>query len=335
MREEVMMATCTRFVGWTHAVIGMSAIAAALGSCAVWGQRFPDRPVRLIIPAPPGGSTDHIGRIVGGKLADLLGQQVVIDNRAGGSGVLGAELTARAQPDGYTLGVIYTGHTLGAALSKPPYDLGKDLAPVAMMTTAPLALVVATTLPVRSVQELIQYVKARPSQLSYASAGNGSGGHFTGEMFKSVTKTDAQHVPFKGAAPAAIEVAGGRLLYQFAAQTTAQGLIKAGRLRVLAVTSQKRSPLLPDIPTMVEAGLPGFEFLNWFGIVGPARIAQPIIGRLNADIVKVLGFADVRERLANEGNDPAPMSPAEFGAFLQRDLAKWAKIAVSMKMTAD
>jgi tripartite-type tricarboxylate transporter receptor subunit TctC len=317
-----------------RAGLAAAAILLALPAASA-AQRLPDRPIRFIVPAPPGGSTDHIGRIVGAKLAELLGQQVVIDNRAGGSGVLGAELTARAQPDGHTLGVIYTGHTLGAALAKPPYDLRKDFSPIAKLTNSPLGLVVSPGVPVRSVQELIQYVKARPRQLSYASAGNGSGGHFTGEMFKAITGMDIQHVPFKGAAPAAVEVAGGRLLYQFAAQTTAQGLIKAGRLRMLAVTSPKRSALFPDVPTMVEAGLPGFEFLNWFGIVGPARMPASLVTRLNVDINKVLAAADVRARLANEGNEPAPATASEFGAFLDRDLAKWAKIAASMKMTAD
>jgi tripartite-type tricarboxylate transporter receptor subunit TctC len=219
-------------------------------------------------------------------------------------------------------------------LSKPPYDLIKDFSPVARLTTAPLGLVVPATLPVKSVQELIQYAKARPGQLSYASAGNGSGGHFSGEMFKMLAGIDPQHVPFKGAAPAVIEVASGRLLFQFAAQTTAQGLIKAGRLRLLAMTSAKRSPLFPDVPTMVESGVAGFEVINWFGLVAPARMPAAIVDRLNGDINRMLGMSDVRERLANEGNDPAPGTVAEFAEFLQRDLAKWAKIAASMKMTA-
>jgi len=311
-----------------------ASIAGGMLSAPAAGQRYPERPVRFIIPAPPGGSTDHIGRIIGGKLAELLAQQIVFDNRAGGSGVLGAELTARAQPDGYTVGIIYTGHTLGAVLSKPPYDLIKDFSPVARLTTAPLGLVVPASLPVKSVQELIQYAKARPGQLSYASAGNGSGGHFSGEMLKMLAGIDPQHVPFKGAAPAAIEVAAGRLLFQFAAQTTAQGLIKAGRLRLLAMTSAKRSPLFPDVPTMVESGVAGFEVINWFGLVAPARMPAAIVNRLNGDINRLLGMSDVRERLANEGNDPAPGTVAEFAEFLQRDLAKWAKIAASMKMTA-
>jgi len=320
---------------WRGVRLGCSALSIMLVAASAVAQRFPERPVRFIIPFPPGGSTDHVGRIVGAKLGELLGQQVVVDNRAGGSGVLGAELTVRSQPDGHTLCLIYTGHTLGAVLRKPSYDLIKDFAPIAMLTTSPLALVISPTFPVKSVQELIKYAKARPNQLSYASAGNGSGGHFSGEMFKSMAGIDPQHVPFKGAAPAAIEVAGGRLLYQFAAQTTSQGLIKAGKLRIIAVTSTKRSPLFPEVPTMVEAGLPGFEFINWFGIVGPARIPPALVGRLNAEFSKVLESSDVRERLATEGNEPAPATPAQFGAFLQRDLAKWSKLAVAMKMTAD
>jgi len=308
--------------------------ALVLGSGLAAAQSaYPVRPIRLIVPAPPGGSTDTLARVTGMRLADALGQQVVIDNRGGAGGTLAAEMLARAQPDGHTLGIVYTALTVNAALQKVPYDTLRAFAPISLISTSPLILLVGAASPVRNPQELIALARSKP--LVYGSSGVGSGGHVCGEMLNLMAGIKNVHVPYKGAGPAAADVAAGQIHFQFAAQITSQGLVKAGRLRMLAVTSARRAATLPDVPTMAESGLPGFEFANWFGLLGPAALPPALVARLNAEMLRLLGSSDVRERIVFDGGEPAGSTPAEFRALLAADLAKWDKVARAMKMRAE
>lgn len=308
--------------------------AGLIGALALYGlhcapaaeaQSYPSRPIRLIVPATPGASTDTLARVVGIRLGEALGQQVIADNRPGAGSILGTDLVAKAPPDGYTIGVIYTAHTTNASLqAKLPYDPIRDFAPVTMLTAAPLVLVVNPASGLSTVKALIALARTKP--MAYGSAGVGSGGHLSGELFRLQTGTQLIHVPYKGAAPAATDVAGGHLAFQFASQITVQPFLNGNRLRAIAVTSAKRAGSLPDVPTVAESGVPGFEVLNWFGIVAPARTPAPVVDRLHAEIVKVLKLPDVREKLAAEGSDIVGSSPREFGAFIAADIAKWAKV---------
>lgn len=310
-----------------------AALATLLPSPAP-AQNYPNRPLRLIVPSPPGGSTDRIGRLIGSRLSEALGQQTVIDNRGGAGGIIGTDILAKAPADGYTLEVVYTTHTVNPSLHKKlPFDPINDFAPITLAVSAPLVLVVYPALPVRTVKDLIALAKLKP--LNYGSAGNGSGGHLSGEMLKMMTGIDATHVPYKGAGPAAAAAVAGQLQFQFAAQITTQGFIDSGRLRAIAVTSAKRAPSMPDIPTVAESGLPDFEVINWFGFLAPAKTPLAIVARLNGEIVKILSVPDVREKLTAEGTEIVGNTAQEFTAFLIRDIAKWAKVVKAAGMKVD
>jgi tripartite-type tricarboxylate transporter receptor subunit TctC len=312
-------------------LLALLAVAAAGTSIDASAQAgWPSRPVRLLVPAQPGGSTDTLARIAGQKLGDALGQTFVIDNRSGAGGTVAAETLMRAAPDGYTLGVAYTALTVNAVLQKVPYDTLRDFTPISLISTSPLVLVVGANSPVRAVKDLVQMAKAKP--LSYGSAGIGSGGHVCGELLNLMAGIKAVHVPYKGAGPASADVAAGQIEFQFGAQITTQGLVKAGRLRMVAVTNAKRASTLPEVPTMAESGLPGFEFNNWFGVLGPAGMPAPLVARLNAELVKMMALPDVRERITFDGGEPAAGPPSEFRALLASDLSKWSKIARELRM---
>jgi tripartite-type tricarboxylate transporter receptor subunit TctC len=312
-------------------LLALLAVAAAGTSIDASAQAgWPSRPVRLLVPAQPGGSTDTLARIAGQKLGDALGQTFVIDNRSGAGGTVAAETLMRAAPDGYTLGVAYTALTVNAVLQKVPYDTLRDFTPISLISISPLVLVVGANSPVRTVKDLVQMAKAKP--LSYGSAGIGSGGHVCGELLNLMAGIKAVHVPYKGAGPASADVAAGQIEFQFGAQITTQGLVKAGRLRMVAVTSAKRASTLPEVPTMAESGLPGFEFNNWFGVLGPAGMPAPLVARLNAELVKMMALPDVRERITFDGGEPAAGPPSEFRALLASDLSKWSKIARELRM---
>lgn len=307
-------------------LVTMLALVVLAGpAMAQAAAKFPQRPVRMIVPAPPGGTTDLLGRLVAERLAESLGQQVVVDNRGGAGGILGTELLARAPADGHTLGIIYTPHTVLPHLQKKlPYDPLRDFAAVSLLTEAPLVLVVHPALPVHKVPDLIALAKSRP--LVYGSAGNGSGGHLSGELLKQMAKIDATHVPYKGAGPAAADLVAGQLQFQFASQITARNFVGAGRLRAIAVSSAQRSAALPNLPTVAEQGLPGFEFVNWFGTVVPARTPPAIIDLLQRRIVQILQQSAVSERLKTLDSTIVGSTPAGFSAFLAADLAKWGTV---------
>lgn len=306
--------------------VAMLALLVPVGpAMAQQAAKFPQRPLRMIVPAPPGGTTDLLGRLVAERLAESLGQQVVVDNRGGAGGILGTELLARAPADGHTLGIIYTPHTVLPHLHKKlPYDTLRDFAAVSLLTEAPLVLVVHPALPVHKVPDLIALARSRP--LVYGSAGNGSGGHLSGELLKQMAKIDATHVPYKGAGPAAADLVAGQLQFQFASQITARNFVGAGRLRAIAVSSAQRSAALPNLPTVAEQGLPGFEFINWFGTVAPARTPPALIDLLQRQITQILQQPAVSERLKTLDSTVVGSTPAGFSAFLAADMAKWGAV---------
>ena len=291
---------------------------------AAGAQAYPARPIRMIVPATPGASSDTLGRIVATQLSAAFGQQVIVDNRPGAGSVIGTDIVAKAAPDGHTIGMIYTSHTTNASLQKLPYDPVTDFAPITMVTSAPLVLIVPAASSIATVKDLIAAGKARP--LTYGSAGVGSGGHLAGELFRSMTGINATHVPYRGAAPASIDVAGGQLAFQFASQITIQPLLAGKRVRTLAVTSARRAASLSDVPSLAESGLAGFEVLNWFGVVAPARTPPETIAKLNATIVQALQIRDVRDKLTSEGSEIVGNTPQEFTAFLKRDITRWAAV---------
>jgi tripartite-type tricarboxylate transporter receptor subunit TctC len=306
------------------AALGLIACMPGTAVCAAGAQAYPARPIRMIVPSPTGASLDTLGRIVATQLSAAFGYQVIVDNRPGAGNVIGTDMIAKAAPDGHTIGMIFTSHTTNASLQKLPYDPVADFAPVTMVTSAPLVLIVPATSNIVSVKDLITAGKARP--LSYGSAGVGSGGHLAGEMFRVMTGINATHVPYRGAAPASVDVAGGQLVFQFASQITIQPLVAGRRVRMLAVTSAKRATSLADVPSLAETGLTGFEVLNWFGVAAPARTPPEIIRQLNATIVKSLQIREVRDKLTSEGSEIVGNTPQEFTAFLKRDIARWAEV---------
>jgi len=289
---------------------------------------YPARPIRLIVPFPPGGSTDILARALGEKLAQGLAQPVVVDNRPGAGGSIGAEAVARAAADGYTL---MMGH-LGTLAVNPaiyknlPYDPVKSFAPVSLMAIVPSVLVVNPSLPVTSAGELVAYAKAHPGKLAYGSAGNGSTSHLTTEYFKLVTGIDVLHVPYKGVGPMLTDLVSGQLSMGLNGAPAVMAHVNSGRLRALAVTSLKRLEALPQVPTLDEAGVRGFDASGWYGVVAPAGTPQAIIARLNAEIGRAMQTLELRTRLDSEGALPAPGTPEAFGAFIRAEIARWAEV---------
>jgi len=296
-------------------------------ACLAQGN-YPQRPVRFIIPFAPGGAGDFVGRIVAQKLADLLGQPMVADNRPGASGFLGVEIGASAKPDGYT---ILLGNNGAIVISPAVYTTSsvqptRDLAPITQIVDVPSVLVVHPSLPVKSVRQLIDFAKARPGKLNFGSGGRGTPAHVAGEIFKSVTRIDIVHVPYKGGILAVMDTVAGQIDMSFADMAPAVPQIKAAKLRALAVTSVKRSALLPEVPTLAESGLPDYQAGSWYGVMAPAGTPRPIIERLHATIVKALRQPDVMQRLAAEGAEAIGSTPEEFAAHLKTELARVAAV---------
>jgi len=290
-------------------------------------QPFPSKPLRVISPFAPGGGNDALCRIVTPKLSELLRQPVYIDNRAGANGIVGTEIAARSAPDGYTIVLIPSGHAVNATLyRKLPYDSLKDFTAISLVGSSPLVLASHPSLPAKNVRELVAFAKARPGQLSYGSAGIGSSGHLGGALFDALAGTKMLHVPYKGMAVAITDLMSGQVTLTFGTSLSVVPHVRSGRLRALATTGAKRSTALPELPTVAEAGVPGYEASLWYGFVGPARIPAEIVKRLNADIVAVLGMADVRERLTAQGVEAQPTTPAEFTRLLAADVERWAKV---------
>ena len=305
-----------------------AALAVVLLPLFAAAQAYPDKPIRVIVPVPAGGTPDVVARTVAPGLSSLLGQQLVIDNRGGAGGLIGVELAARAIPDGYTLLFSSPGALtiLPHLKQQVPYDTLRDFAPISLISIGPFLLITHPSVPVKTVKELIALARAEPGRLNYASAGNGVANHLAMELFKSMAGVNITHVPYKGAPQAVTDLIGGNVDVMFNSIAPVLPQIKAGRLRLLGIASAKRSPQLPDTPTISEAGVPGFEAVNWFGLFAPAKTPQPIIARLNAAVVKVVRAPETRMQFEIQGTDPVASSPAEFAAFIRRDLEKYAKI---------
>ncbi len=296
-------------------------------SCAAQAAEYPSKPIRFIVPFPPGGGTDIVSRLVVNKMTETLGWKVVVDNRPGAGGNLGMEAAANSAPDGYTL---VMGQTSNLAVnpslySKLPYSPMRDFAPVSLVSMIPVTVMVVAKAPYKSVADLVNAAKAKPGQITYASTGNGTIGHLTGELLQRLAGVKFIHVPYKGAAQAFPDLLGGRIDYFLASLETAIPQVKAGTIRAIAVTSSQRAPVLPDVPTVAEAGYKGFEANTWTGVLVAARTPQPIIDRLNKEIARILDLPDMRERL-NTGGTPVQTGPKAFAALLKADTEKWAKI---------
>jgi tripartite-type tricarboxylate transporter receptor subunit TctC len=302
---------------------GVGAQPTSTGS----GQAYPSRPIRLLVPAPPGGGTDLLARMVGQKLTEVWRQQFIIDNRAGASGMIASEIVARADPDGHTLLMCFTTHVTNPNLfAKMPYDTVRDFAAVAMAGMIPSVLVLHPSLPPQSVKEFIAYAKERPGKLIYGSAGNGSGTHLSTVLFSAMTGTSMIHVPYKGAVPALTDLLAGQLQFMFANMASALPHIRSGKLRALAVTGAKRSASAPDLPTVAETGLPGYEATAWFALFAPARTPAVIVNKLNTEVNALFKLPDVKERMLGLGADAMPMTPRELSAFVDSEIVKWGRL---------
>jgi tripartite-type tricarboxylate transporter receptor subunit TctC len=290
-------------------------------------QSYPSKAVRLVVPFAAGGSTDIIARVLAQKLNEMWGQTVIVDNRAGGSTVIGTDLVAKAPPDGHTLLITPAPFTIVPSLTtKLPYDPQKDFEPVTLINTTPLVVVVHPGVPAKSIKELIALAKSRPGALNYGSSGSGGSNHLAGELFNAMAGVKMVHVPYKGNAPALIDLVGGHVDLVFNGLTSALPLIKSAKLRAIGMTSLKRAGALPEVPTLDEQGLKGFQAVAWNGLMAPARTPKDVIAKLNADVLKVIRSPELVEKLKAEGSDPVGSSVADYTAFLRDEIAKWAKV---------
>jgi tripartite-type tricarboxylate transporter receptor subunit TctC len=327
-------------------VLGKAAIVVAIVAgilslvCStVYGagdERYPVRAIRIIVPFAPGGGADILARLVGVKLSEAWGQPVVVDNRAGGSTVIGTDAVAKAPPDGYTLLITTVNFTVNPILfSKLPFDPIRDFEPLSLIAFAPNILVVHPSLPVKSVKQLIALAKTKPGQINYGSSGNGGTGHLAMEMLKQLAGIDLVHIPYKGASPSLTAVVSGEVSVLIGNLIPAGPQIKAGRLRALAVTSRNRSSIMPDVPTIAESGVPGFDATGWFGAFAPAGTPSAIIQKLSAEMGRAVKAKEIRDNIASQGADPVGNSDKEFAAFVRADIEKWKKIFASKRIVAD
>ena len=316
----------------------LACAAALFGTTALpaYPQNYPTKPVRFIVPFPPGGPVDATARAITFKLSEYWKQQAIVDNRAGAGGIVGAEVAAKSPADGYTVFVCSIHHSVLPSLRRDlSFNIEKDFAPVTFATSFPIILVAHPSVQAKSVKELVAYAKANPGKLSYGSAGNGGGTHLAGELFKDIAHVDLLHVPYKGSAPAMTDLLGGQVQLMFSDGPTALPQMKGGKVRALAVGSPKRSALVPDLPTISEAGLAGYEAYSWSGIVVPAATPKEIIAKLNADIVRALNDPEVKKRLLENGAEAMPGTPDQFAKTLRSEITKWGKVVKAANIKAD
>src|SRR3954470_21478131 len=301
----------------------LAVLCTGSSAAGLFAQGYPAKPIRLIVPYPPGAGTDIIGRTVGQKLGEVLGQQVIVDNRGGGGGVIGADAAAKSPPDGYTMVLVTSTFAMTPALQKPPYDPVNDFTPLILLAAVPNILVIHPSLPARNVKELIALARAKPGELSYATSGNGTVSHLLTEWMSSlVGGLKLVHVPYKGNAQALTDLLGGHVSFMFSALPSAMPHLTAGRVRPIAITSKTRTAAVPQVPTFIESGVPDFVFSSEFGLLMPAGTPREIVTRLNGEIVKILRLPDVRERLATQGAEPVGNSPEEYGVLMKADIAR-------------
>jgi len=320
-----------------RSVAACSAIILSFTSLAASAQTYPVKPIRLIVPYPPGGPTDLVGRSMAQKLGESLGQTVVVENRAGAASAVGTEVAARSAGDGYTLLLgTSAGFCINPALgTKLPYDPERDFSPISLLVINPQILVVHPSLPVNSVKSLIALAKSRPGQLNYASVGNASPQHLGMEMLKSMTGISMVHVPYKGTAPAVTDILAGNVSLMFNSMPSVLPQANAGKLRGIAVGSARRSPAAPDIPTVAEAGVPGFEYVTWYGLFAPAGTPREIIGRLNALVVKTLADPEISKRFSTQGAEPMSNSPEQLAQYRRSEFERWRKLIAELKLKVE
>ncbi|MBO9686416.1 MAG: tripartite tricarboxylate transporter substrate binding protein [Mitsuaria chitosanitabida] len=314
----------------------IAGLATATVSASALAQGYPDHPVRLIVPYAPGGSADIVARLISDEWGKALGKPLVVENKAGAGGNLGVAEVAKAAGDGYTVGLQTVSLAINPALTpKMPYDTLKDLAPVGMVASSQHVLVVNENVPAKTVKDLVALAKRQPGKLSYASAGTGSTFHMAAELFKAVAGVSIVHIPYRGGGPALSDTIGGQTEMAFPVLSAAQGHVQSGRLRALGVTGPRRSPLMPNVPTIAEAGVPGYSFETWFMVFVPSGTPKPVVDRLNATLNAVLATPTVKDRMAKEGFDASPSTPAAARARLEKELPQWAKLVKERGITAD
>ncbi|MCP3020136.1 tripartite tricarboxylate transporter substrate binding protein [Cupriavidus basilensis] len=313
---------------WLAAAV--AATAALTMPALTLAQAFPAKPVKIVVPYPPGGTNDIVVRLLAQKLGDSMGQPFVVENKPGASGNLGAEQVARAAPDGYTLLLVTTGHSIHPSLYKNlRYNIKTDLTPVSELTRGPMLVMVTPSLPYKTVRDVIAAAKAKPGSINFGSAGNGSSTHLATELLSSMAGVKMTHIPYNGSAPAMADVMAGNAQLVMDLMFSALPQVNGGKLRAIAITGAKRSPLLPNVPTVAESGVPGFETLAWNGLMAPANTPKPIIDKLNAEIHKALDAPEMKERLRAQGFEPSPGTPEQFGALIRSEIDRWAKVVKS------
>jgi len=319
-----------------HNLHVLAAALLVIGAGTTQAESYPARPIRLIVPFPPGGSTDLVARVVGQKMADSWGRQVVIDNRPGANGMIGSDIVAKATPDGYTLALGTIGPmAINASLYKMPYDIMRDLAPITYTANIANVLVVNPTLAAKDVRGLVELARSRPGQLTFGSSGTGGAPHMAVELFKLLAKVNITHVPYKGGGPAMADLVGGQISGSFASMPSAIGFIKSGKLRALGVSAAKRSAALPEVPTVAEAGVSGFSVLDWQGLFTTAKTPSDIVNKLNAEAVRILAQPDVIERLTAAGVEIQTTTPKAWGEFVASEIAKWGKVVKEAGVKAE
>lgn len=303
------------------------AVALVFTAASAYAQGYPTKPVRFIVPFAPGGGTDTLTRILAQKLTETMGQPVIVDNRPGAGGTIGTDIVAKASPDGYTLAMVISSHAINPSLySKLPYDTTRDFAPVILVDVSPRIMVVHPSIAAATLKDFIAAAKAKPGQINYASGGNGTSGHLAGELFKSMAGVNLVHVPYKGGGPLLLDLIAGQVQMTFGSPPTTLPQIKAGKLRALALTSAKRSPMAPELPTMQEAGLLGYQAGEWNGVLAPAATPKHLVNRLNEEISKTLALPEVRANLLKQGIEPVGGTPEQFAAHLRAEIAKFARV---------
>ena len=315
--------------------LGLCCACATAAAQTPDASRFPTKPIRLIVPFPPGGSNDILGRFLAQKMSDRLGQQTIVDNRAGADGIIGTELAARAPADGHTLVIVSTSYTMNPAIHKLPYDPVKSLAPISLIASGGNVIAVHPSLPIKTVKELIAVAKAKPGQLRYASSGIGGFNHFGGELFNTMAGVKLVHIPYKGGGPAMLDVMSGQVEMTFCTLIQALPHMRSGKLKALGVGSARRSPLLPEVPTIAESGVPGYDGTIWWGVLGPAGISGAIVTRLNTEIGVILRDPEMGKRLVAEAAEPVIETPEAFGKLIVNDIGKWGSVAKQAGLRAE
>lgn len=324
----------TRRAAALAAAFACAALAAPMVHAqAAWPA---GKPIRIVVPFAAGGTTDIVARLIGQHLGPALGTTIIPDNRAGANGITGSDIVAKSAPDGYTLVIVAPGHASNVTLQKKlPYDTLGDFEPIMLLLQQPSLLVVHPTVPAKTTAELLALARAKPGTLNYASGGNGSSQHLAAAMFADMAKLEMTHIPYKGSAPAEADLLGGQVNMMFASMVSVLPQVKQGRLRALAVSSDKRSAAVPDLPTVAESGVPGYAAVAWAGLLAPKGTPKPIVDRLNAEVTRIMALPEVKERLNGLGAEFAPNTPAQFDAFIRSEITRWAAVIKSAKLTAD